>query len=120
MSRKKQFLLFLGVSFAAIIFTPWLGSLYERYLGPASTGFWGPSHPEYFAGFIFSFLFFGSLFSWLFALEKKKKYWLSYTLPFLIFMLLLGAFEELIIGIGLVFIGWLLAKGILLIKEKTG
>jgi len=101
-----------------IIFTPRVGSLYEEYLGSASTGFWGPSHPEYFIGFIFSFLFFGSLFSWLLITKKRKKYWLFYTLPFLFFMLFLGAVEELIIGIGLVLIGWLLAQGILLIYSK--
>ncbi len=118
MSKKNQFLLFFGISFSAIIFTSLFGNLYEKYLGPASTGFWGPSHPEYFSGFMFSFLFFGSLFSWLFATGKKKKYWLSYVLPLLLFMLLLGAFEELIIGIGLVVIGWLLARVILLIKNR--
>ena len=118
MNTKNKFLLFFGVSFLAIIFTSLFGSLYEEYLGPASTGFWSPSHPEYFAGFMFSFLFFSSLLLWLFVTEKKKKYWLSYILPFLIFMLLLGAFEELIIGIGLVIIGWLLAQGVLFIKTK--
>jgi hypothetical protein len=117
MSKKNQFLLFFGAVILATIFTPMFGGLYEKILGPAAGGFFWTSSSAAFEGFIFSFLFFGSLLSWVFA-ENKKKYWLSYTLPFLIFMLLLGAFEELIIGIGLVLIGWLLAQGVLWVKGR--
>jgi len=48
----------------------------------------------------------------------KVKYWLYYVLPFLIFMFLLGAYEEFIIGTGIVILGWLLAQGSLLIYKK--
>ncbi|MBU4347372.1 hypothetical protein KJ586_02865 [Patescibacteria group bacterium] len=119
MSKKNKILLFFGVSFLAIIFTPLFGYLYEKFFGPVYGGFFWVSSSSVFEGFIFSFLFFGSLLSWLFVAQKKKKYWLSYTLPFLTFMLLLGAFEELIIGTGLVAAGWLLAQGILLIRKKS-
>ena len=107
------------VVFLTLIFTTLFGDLYEMLLGPVTNWFWGPSNPENIAGFIFSFLFFGSLLSWIFGAEKKKKYWLSYILPFLIFMLLLGAFEELIIGLGLVLLGWLLAQGVLAVKGRV-
>lgn len=118
MSKKNKILLFFGVSFLAIIFTPLFGYLYEKFFGTVYGGFFWVSSSSVFEGFIFSFLFFGSLLSWLFAAQKKKKYWLSYILPFLIFMLLLGAFEELIIGIGLVAASWLLAQGVLLIYKQ--
>lgn len=119
MNTKNKILLFFGVICCSILTTPLIGKWYDLYITPISNWFWGPSHPEYITGFTLSFLFFGSLLSWLFVAQKKKKYWLSYILPFLIFMLLLGAFEELIIGIGLVAAGWLLAQGILLIKKKS-
>ena len=118
MARKNKILLFFAISLSVIVFTSLFGGLYEKFFGPISSGFWGPAHPENLIGFILSFLFFGSLFSWLFVTDKKIKYWLSYILPFLVFMLMLGAFEELIIGLGLVIVGWLLAQGILLIYNK--
>ena len=120
MSKKKQILLFFGIIISAFIFMPLFGSLYENFFGPSSSSFWSPSHPEYFMGFIFSFLFFSSFLSWFFVKEKKNKYCLAYSLPFLIFMLWLGSFEELIIGVGLVLFGWLLAQGVLAVKAKMG
>jgi len=118
MSKKNKILLFFSVIIITIIFTPLFGRLYELIIGhKLSSGFWGLSNPEYFEGFIMSFLFFSSFLSWLFFSENKK-YWLYYTLPFLIFLLILGAFEGLIIGLGFAIIAWLLAQGILLIYKK--
>ena len=116
---KKKILLFFIVGVLTIIFTPIFGHLYVKFFGPVYGGFFWVSSSSTLEGFIFSFLFFGSLLSWLFVEKDKKKYWLYYTLPLLILMLLLGAFEELIIGIGLVIIGWLLAQMILLFR-RTG
>ena len=118
MIKKNKLLLFFGVMFFSLLTMPFVGRIYDIYVTSIGSWFWGPSHPEYITGLTLSFLFFGSLFSWLFATGKKKKYWLSYVLPLLLFMLLLGAFEELISGIGLVVIGWLLARVILLIKNR--
>ena len=116
--KKKKFLIFSATLALAIIFTPFAGSLYNRYLGPITNWFWGPSHPEYIGGFTFAFLFFGSIISWPSFLRNKIKYWLYYVLPLLIFMLFLGAYEELIVGVGLVILGWLLAQGGLLVHKK--
>lgn len=118
MAKKNKILLFLLTIFCSIITAPFIGGLYSRYVTPISNWFIGPSHPEYFTGFILSFVFFGALFSYLLA-ERKIKYFLYYTLPFPLFMLLLGAFEELIIGVIMALIGWLLARGILLFKKKA-
>ena len=116
MSQKNiKFAMFFGIFILAIVFTPFLSSLYNRYFGPVTNWFWGPDNPEYIGGFTFAFLFFGSLISWLFLSENKIKFWLYYVLPLLIFMLFLGAYEELIIGAVLVALGWLLAQGGLLI-----
>ncbi len=116
--KKNNIFLFIGVTVLAVLFTSVFGSLYKKFFGPVSGGFFWTSSSANFEGFVFAFLFFGSLLSWTFGAEKKKKYFLCYTLPFLIFLLVLGALEELIIGIGLVLVGWLLAQGILLIKSR--
>ena len=109
MSKKKKILLFLIIIFLATVFTPLAEKVYIKLFGPVYSGFFWVSSGATLEGFIFSFIFFGSLLSWLFA-PKQKKYWLFYTLPFLIFMLLLGAFEELIIGVGLAIVGWLIGQ----------
>jgi len=85
---------------------------------PNSNWFWGPAHPEYFIGFILSFLFFGSLSGWFFGKNKKLKTWLWHVLPFLFFLLFLGAYEELIIGSGVVAIGWFFALVAAGLKNK--
>ncbi len=118
MIKKNKILLFLGVFFCSIILTPSVGGLYNEYITPISNWFWGPNHPEYIIGFILSFLLFGSFFSWLFIKNQKKKFLLYYTLPFLLFLILFGAYEELIVGMGLVFLGWLLAQGVLLVRDQ--
>ena len=117
MSKKKKILLFLIIIFLAAVFTPLTEKVYTKLFGPVYSGFFWVSSGATLEGFVLSFIFFGSLLSWLFA-SKQKKYWLSYTLPFLIFMLLLGAFEELIIGIGLAIVGWLIGQIILSAKTK--
>lgn len=118
MTKKNKILLFFSIILLSIIFAPISGGVYNKYLGPITSWFWGPSHPEYLGGFTFAFLFFGSLLSWFFLASVKKKYWLYYILPLLIFVLLLGAYEELIVGVGLVIIGWLLAQGGLMVYKK--
>mgnify|MGYP001564191766 CR=1 FL=1 len=118
--KENKILLFVVAVVLTAMFTPVFTSLYKNFFGPASGGFFWTSSSTVLEGFVFSFLFVGSLLSWLFGAEKKKKYWLFYTLPFLVLMLLLGAFEELIIGLGLVLLGWLLAQGVLAVKARVG
>lgn len=118
MSTKKGLTLFLITSLLIIIFTPVVGNLYELYFGPISSGFWGPSHPEYIDGFFISYLFFVSLSVIIFAGNKKYKLWTILIGILLLIDLLLGAWESLIIDTGAVFVGWLFAQGILFIKKK--
>jgi len=119
MSKKNKIILFIVIVFLTIIFTPLFGKFYELIIGhKMSSGFWGPSHPEYFVGFIMAFLFLGSLLSWLTFTDKKIKYWVYYILPLLVFLLILGSLEGVIIGVGFVLAGWLLAQGGLLIYKK--
>jgi len=119
MNKKNKFLLSSIAGVLIIIFIPLFGGLYEKYLGPVSGGFfWGPSHPEYIDGFFVSYMFFVSLFVFIFGGEKKYKV-ASILLGILLFIdLVLGSIEGLIIDIGVILIGWLLAHGILLIYSK--
>ena len=118
MSSKMNFLFFSVMILMSAIVTPLFGMWYEKLLGPTPTGYWGPTHPEYLAAFIFAFVFFSSIFTWTVAKKDKVKYWLGYTLPLLVLMLLLGAIEELILGIVLVGVGWLIGQIIVMARGK--
>lgn len=120
MNKKNKILLFLSTIFLIIVFTPSAGSLYEVIIGrKITTWFWGPSHPEYIEGFFMSYMFFVSLFVTIFGGEKKYKIGGSLLGILLFIDVVLGAWESLIIGIGAILIGWLLAQGILLIKKNN-
>ncbi|MBU4455224.1 hypothetical protein KJ586_01785 [Patescibacteria group bacterium] len=120
MNKKNKILLFLATSFLIIVFTPSAGRFYEMIIGrKITTWFWGLSHPEYIEGFFVSYMFFVSLFVILFGGKKKYKIG-GILLGFLLFIdVALGAWEGLIIDIGAILIGWLLAQGILLIRKKS-
>lgn len=118
MTSKGKTLLFLLISLCIIIFTPYSGELYEKIIGrKISTGFWGPSHPEYIEGFFLSYTFFVSLFVTIFVEAKKYIIWGILIGIALLFDLMLGAWESFIIDAGAVFVGWLLAQAILLVKK---
>ncbi|MCG2701403.1 hypothetical protein L6267_04505 [Candidatus Parcubacteria bacterium] len=119
MSKKNKFLLFLAITILIIAFTPMFGNLYEEFLGPTSSGFWGPSHPEYISGFFISYAFFIPLLVIVFG--GKRKYKICGVLLAILFFIDigLGVWEDFIINVGVAIIGWLLAQGILLIKKKS-
>ncbi|MFH0891521.1 MAG: hypothetical protein V1867_01940 [Candidatus Falkowbacteria bacterium] len=129
MSEKtKKTLTIIGIYFGSILLAYFLSPLSGRFYLLFRGGGGGGcplffialcDSGAYLEGFIFSFLFFGSFFSWLIVKEKKLKVWLWFVSPLLLFLLFLEAFEELIIGLGLVFFGWLLARLILFVKSKT-
>lgn len=117
--KNKNLYLFFLIIIISVLLSSFSGDIYKMFIGPACTGFTPcPYHAENYLGFYFNFLFFGSLFSWIFTKDSKKKIWLWYVLPPLIFMLLLTAFKELIVGIGIVIISWLLAQGVLFIRSS--
>jgi len=116
--KLRNFLLFLLVVVLIIVFTPIFGSLYDKYFGPVTTWFWGPSHPEYFEGFFISYMFFVPLVVTIFGGIKKYRN-LFILLGILLFIdLLLGAWEGLIIDIGVAIVAWLLAQGGLIVYKK--
>jgi len=120
MTNKKNFLLFFSILFFSVLTAPFLGNLYENYFGPVSSGFWGPQNPQYLEGFTFGFVFFASFLSWVFVeREKRIKYWLSYSIPVLVILLLAGLLEQLIIGILFVSIGWIIGQGVVIFIQRN-
>ncbi len=118
MSKKTKqiFLIFIIGVILAILSSKLVGKIIYSFLKPVSG--LGPQMqcPECFDGFILSYLFFVSLFFNFATFNNKNKYWLIFLFPIIIFIN--PPFEFLIIGIGLVAAGWLLAQGILLIYKK--
>lgn len=111
MTKQKKLSLYALIIILIIIFTPIFGGLYKKFFGPACTGFLCPTHPEYLDGFFISYMFFVSLIITFFGGIRKYKI-LSILLGILLFIdLFLGAWEGLIINLGAVIVGWLLAQG---------
>jgi len=111
---KKIIFMFIMSVVLAILTSKFIGGIVYNILKPIS-GF-GPQMqcPECLDGFILGYLFFISLL--LNLIKLGSKYWLIFLLPMIVFIN--PPFEFLIIGIGLVIIGWLLAQGVLFIKTK--
>lgn len=111
----KQILLFFILSLFLSYFTGrFVGGYVYNLLKPV--GGLGPQLkcPACLDGFILSYLFFISLF---FSFIKlKNKFWLLFLLPIIIFIN--PPFEFLIIAVGLILAGWLLAQGGLLVYGR--
>jgi hypothetical protein len=118
MSIKRKLSLFFLSGFFIIIFTPIFGNLYEKCFGPVSTWFWGPTHPEYLDGFLISYMFFIPLFIILFVEKNKYRLLILLSSVVLLFDIFLGAWEDLVIDIAVVFISISLTHLILLIYHK--
>jgi len=119
MNKKSNLLLSLVAVVLIIIFTPIFGKLYEIIIGrQLSGGFWGPSNPEYIPGFFMSYSFFISFLTTVFGDKNKYKIGGILLVIILLIIAILNLGEDLIINIGIVIIGWLLAQGILLIRKK--
>ncbi len=118
MSTRKKIILFLSIIILIIVFTPIFGNLYKYYFGPVSSGFFlGPSHPERVSGFFMSYVFFITLLLTIFG--GKKKYRLIAILLLVALILLLGSWEDFIINIVLIIVGWLLGWAIKMIYQKA-
>ena len=113
--ETKQILLIFILSLFLSYFTAkFIGNYIYSLLKPVS-GF-GPQLvcPACLDGFILSYLFFASLF---FSFIKlKNKLWLLFLLPIIIFVN--PPFEFLIIAVGIIIAGWLLAQGGLMVYKK--
>ena len=119
MKMKKNYLFVLCGIILTAVFTPLSGRFYEGIIGrKLSSGFWGPSHPEYIPGFIIAFAFFCPFIVNLNLKEKNYKATaLSVLIPILI-ALLLRIGELFVLTILATVIGYLLAQGILLVKNR--
>lgn len=99
----KIFLAFILTIILAIVFTPFLGGLYDKFFPVSGGFFWGPSHPEYIPGFIVAYMFSFPLF-FISLLEKRRIMWLSIgILPVIVLILLAKEGNTLIVG-GVLFI----------------
>lgn len=121
MSKKTNNLLLIVSTIILIFtFTPILGSLYEKIIGRnISSGFWGPSHPEYFEGFFMSYVFFITLFTIIFV--KNNKYKILSIFLFILFLLNIvsNTWDSLMINILSFIIAFLIAQIILLTYKKV-
>lgn len=118
MTKIKKLILLASGAVLIIILTPLFGAIYKDFLGPACTGFLCPSHPEYIPGFFISYALFVSIFSMLFGGVKKYKYFFLLMGILLFFDAFLGAWEDLIIDVGVAVIGWLLGQlGLIIYKN---
>lgn len=117
-SKLKKLILFVVISTLIILFTPFFGSLYEKYFGPITSGFIGLSNPQYFEGFFVSYAFFITFMLTLFLNHKKYKTLGIFLGIIFAFDLFIGAWEGLIINLVVVIIAWLLAQIILFISKK--
>ena len=114
MRKKKTLILFIASIVLSLLFSKIVGKTIYSLLHPVQG--LGPQLPcpECFDGFIFSYLFFISLF-FLF-MDLNEKYKIYFLLPIIVF--LNPPFELLIIGVGFILLGLSLGKIILLIKKR--
>ncbi len=112
--KIKRFTLLITI-IISFLFTPYAAKICVQIFGRQGGGFWGPSNPEYFWGFLMNILLFGSFFSWF--LYNKWKVWFYHIFPVLLFFLFLQSWKDLTIGAALVAAGIILAQIFLLIKR---
>ncbi|RJQ13432.1 hypothetical protein C4553_03555 [Candidatus Parcubacteria bacterium] len=114
--KNKWIILTLSIvlSFIAAKF---IGQIYFKTFNSITGGLGPqPSCPECITGFLLSYLFFVSLLLNLLLFGQIKKFWIISLLPILI-ILLNPPYEELIAGIILVVVGFLLAQLILWVRR---
>jgi hypothetical protein len=118
MKKINVFLLTVLAILLIIVFMPLFNGLYEVFFGSNSGDLWALMIPKYTMGFFISYAFFVSFFVSLFG--GKNKYTIaSIFLGILgIFDFWIGSLELLIIHILIIFLGWTLAQGVILIKKR--
>lgn len=110
---KQIFFIFVLIILISLFFDEFVGKFIYFYIMP--TGGLGPGGkcPECFDGFILTYLF---LISLLFNIIRvDKRYWVL-LLPLVFF--LNPPYEFLIISLSLIFLAWILAKGVLVIRKN--
>lgn len=115
----KTISLIIALIVLIIIFTPIFGSLYERYLGQVSYGFfWGLDNPEYISGFFMSYAFFVPLILVLFCKTRKYLVLLILIGILLILDIVSGDGKAFLIDLITALIAFILAQIVLLIYRK--
>ncbi|MFA5048830.1 MAG: hypothetical protein WC516_07440 [Patescibacteria group bacterium] len=120
MNRKaKSLLFFLLIILLIILSTPIFGFLYQKIIGRQITSwFWGPAHPAYLEGFFMSLMFFVPALLVIYNGVKKYKIILVIVAVVLLFFLMLGFWEGIIIDLVTAIVGWLIGEVVLLVYKK--
>jgi hypothetical protein len=114
---QKNILIWLVILVLVIVTTPWFGSLYEMIIGrKLSSGFWGPSNPEYITGFFMALFFFSTLIL-VFIRESYKRIFTILAILVFIDVLLGGWWQGLFFDLASALLAWIIAQGILLLKK---
>lgn len=117
-TKQKNVLLWLGIIVLIVITTPWFGTLYETIIGrELSTGFWGPSNPEYVPGFFMAAGFTFGLLLTVFLTKNRYKTLIISLVVLLLVELFFELWDLALMSLGLAVVAWLLAQGILLVKK---
>src|SRR3989338_1545601 len=117
--KNKVILLFSTTAALVIIFMPLFGKLYELIIGRQLVSiFWGPINPQLVDGFFMSYVFFVTLVTAIFIKNNKSKILIIALGIILLIDLFLGAWEGLIINIGIVIVAWVLAQAVVAIKLR--
>ncbi len=113
---KKITLTFLASLALSLLLAIPVGEFYDNLVKPVRW-FWGMENPEYLDGFLFSYIIIVVILMMAFLQEKRIKFSLIFSLPVLI-LFLSPPYEYLIIGAGLIIIGFLLGQLIFFLKSK--
>ena len=115
----KNFLLFIASIVLAVIFSPWLGSLYEFIIGrPVGSTILGIGNTEYLEGFVIGFIFFITLLLWSFGTGMKKYVIIFSIIPFLVIAILSQSGWLILVSITAIIIAFILAQIILISYKK--
>ena len=117
---QKNILLWLAIIVLVIVTTPWFGTLYEMIIGrQLSSSFWGTGNPEYTPGFFMAMGFMLGLLLTIFLTKNRYKTLLISLTILLLLELFFELWDLALISLGLAFVAWLLAQGILLVKKAV-
>lgn len=101
-----------------LLLTPFAGNIYENIIKhKISSGVLGGISASYYEGFFLSSFFIIPLLLVLFGTRKKYKAILVSLLIFIVVLLVIGAWEQLIISLITALLGWLIGEGILLLYK---